>query len=1553
MSESRNASRLAATVRQFALLSTATAATSLLSSHVGTAICLCARPFASVLFSEEQIDSLVEKISSSFGDATANVAASSLLQRHEELARAREKAPPEAVFHVVDALEEALATLTVDQPVRAAWSRRLDYARSRIDDFFRESSTRIDEIFKAGNEVRVVELFSQPREIQDLFWNDIRRELITASPEEQRLAVTRRLEEAKGPLFDRIVLSLWRSLAENQELVNAITLDMSLFVQGTILPSLDRLEEGQSELRAASDALESQVAAGFARQSREIGELESTMTSLGDGLLDTQSMLLALSSRQSESLRSLVLELTTRWREHADAVQRVGARAEAHHAETTRRLDEIDQKLDRPQSLEARFNELEIKTRRQVEAALAREGIFKRRGVDRAVYENRQEQEAAVFRFAEPDPSNEPSEPCFVLTGQQGKGKTTLFCYLAKKLSETSTQRLTLLADLRETFGSTTQGVEDFLVQACGLAPATDVSFDGLLELGKLLRSENRILVVFFDGLNELASESGDAFARFNESFAAALAKTKAEDLPIRFCVSCRTIVWNELRKRNLDWFELIDKPGRTGSSADVGDFPIERIDEISTKYFEEYGIRSRLANYAVRRAFCDPIMLRYLCLAYDGKGDIGEITTVRRKEIFDRFVQSARKAIWSHVKKYRHLEYSNEDRARFEYVTMYLLHIAYRMFTEGGMSITLGQVHEVATATGHPDAELSLAELDSSRSVFFALRDQGIILTKTDQAGIYGFVFEAYFEYTLGRYFAWVLWPRWLQGGEGLTDEFKEGIRAQIGDQKRRQSARKNHEAGIDAGRAANLLSAIELAILVSEERPGPQEPQFFADEPNLFPALLSWMASAEHLGMLGKQLACSAIRKTRILNQKLLGRDHESQSLAQFDHLLQALDALIGSADFVVIWDVERTILRLAEADRDAVDRKLYAWARDGGLRTIFSIRCVGLLAKLDVEESAFQVQEIADTFRSLEADFWRTRELVAAILNIVDELRARATGSTRIQRTIATLQETVTELATSSECKYTRGAALGALPRLGAHDEEILDRALEIFQREPWKWAKWNFLFGLREAPLLASEALLRWTRNNLIALTASEDPVLVEGAAETCEVLFKHTKDVSWRQLKGTLVVQASRSTDGDGGTTAVVFEQSFLEPGYNNHIECRERLQAILGRLGEYRRHFTHLQSRAAADPDLRLVHDEILNSGESIDRHRDGSDWLDYIDDVRRNSELVSTGTLSDDEHYWLRSGPTELRYESFHVALQSAGAVLVAVDRVMTSATEVAWSLGRPPGHLANNTICMFNNIAIGARYALKTYGATTRHQIRRVLVIDCDAHHGIHTNRVFLEDPNVTYISTHVQGDYSTEEGELRDIGRGAGRGYSFNLPFPKFMPDAGYELIVERLIEPILDELAPDLIMVSAGFDAHLGDSLNPTGTLTEHSFIALARALRDYCRRTGTKVVGALEGGYGLEEMASSQLHLLNILGDWGVSPDKIGFSFTPEEVRDARRAAVDRFIAAHPETFAASNSEDYELEWAMNLNRAINRRIEISRQIYQDDSSYPLGFGLRR
>jgi acetoin utilization deacetylase AcuC-like enzyme len=230
----------------------------------------------------------------------------------------------------------------------------------------------------------------------------------------------------------------------------------------------------------------------------------------------------------------------------------------------------------------------------------------------------------------------------------------------------------------------------------------------------------------------------------------------------------------------------------------------------------------------------------------------------------------------------------------------------------------------------------------------------------------------------------------------------------------------------------------------------------------------------------------------------------------------------------------------------------------------------------------------------------------------------------------------------------------------------------------------------------------------------------------------------------------------------------------------------------------------------------------------------------------------------------------------SFRVALAAAGTCASAVDAVLGGEDVNALCLVRPPGHHATPTrsmgFCLFNNIALAAHYAL------TAHSLDRILIVDWDVHHGNGTQDVFYDDPRVMFFSIHRFGmGFYPGTGDDDETGTGKGLGYTLNVPvrYPTAHRDyevrRGYQSAFRSALEQAADKIKPQLVLVSAGFDAHALDPIGSLGLEVE-DFAWLTRQVLDVARtHAGGRLVSCLEGGYNLDVLAESvQAHLEDLL-----------------------------------------------------------------------------------
>jgi len=211
---------------------------------------------------------------------------------------------------------------------------------------------------------------------------------------------------------------------------------------------------------------------------------------------------------------------------------------------------------------------------------------------------------------------------------------------------------------------------------------------------------------------------------------------------------------------------------------------------------------------------------------------------------------------------------------------------------------------------------------------------------------------------------------------------------------------------------------------------------------------------------------------------------------------------------------------------------------------------------------------------------------------------------------------------------------------------------------------------------------------------------------------------------------------------------------------------------------------------------------------------------------------------------------------DSYQTALLAVGGVMLAVDAVMEGRVDNAFCAVRPPGHHAERDramgFCFFNNVALGAVYALEHFG------LERVAIIDWDVHHGNGTQHLFESDPRVFYVSLHEDPQHCYPgTGYRREEGKGAGQGFTLNLPLPPHSDDSDYLTALKKEALPRLQAFAPQFVFISAGFDAHTSDPLAHMN-VTREGYREMGQLLLDLAQETaGGRLVTVLEGGYNLE------------------------------------------------------------------------------------------------
>ena len=306
---------------------------------------------------------------------------------------------------------------------------------------------------------------------------------------------------------------------------------------------------------------------------------------------------------------------------------------------------------------------------------------------------------------------------------------------------------------------------------------------------------------------------------------------------------------------------------------------------------------------------------------------------------------------------------------------------------------------------------------------------------------------------------------------------------------------------------------------------------------------------------------------------------------------------------------------------------------------------------------------------------------------------------------------------------------------------------------------------------------------------------------------------------------------------------LVYDPIYLEHDTGDHVENSQRLIAAMSYLKEtgIEEKLTCLPSRPALLEELEMIH------------------TAEYVSHVKSKAENGG-GWLDPD---------TVMSPKSYEAALYAVGGLMVAVEAVMKGEVDSAFALVRPPGHHALHDrakgFCIFNNIAIAAKFALSKFS------LNRVLIVDFDVHHGNGTQDAFYADAKVLYFSTHQYPFYpGTGWVDETGTGEGEGEGTTVNFPMAVGWGDEEYLRAFNEVLVPVARRFQPQLILVSAGFDAHWADRLAMM-RVSVKGFAQMAMILKELaaglCQR---RLVFTLEGGYNLRVVASSIKAVFDVL-----------------------------------------------------------------------------------
>jgi acetoin utilization deacetylase AcuC-like enzyme len=304
---------------------------------------------------------------------------------------------------------------------------------------------------------------------------------------------------------------------------------------------------------------------------------------------------------------------------------------------------------------------------------------------------------------------------------------------------------------------------------------------------------------------------------------------------------------------------------------------------------------------------------------------------------------------------------------------------------------------------------------------------------------------------------------------------------------------------------------------------------------------------------------------------------------------------------------------------------------------------------------------------------------------------------------------------------------------------------------------------------------------------------------------------------------------------------IVRDERYLghKPGHT-HPEHPNRLKAVYRMLdADFSGELVLIEPRPATLEHLELVHTPA------------------YVKRVLKTADHRYTSLAPD----------TPASAETYLASWLAVGGCLKALDELMNRSLDACFCLIRPPGHHALKDraggFCVFNNIGIAARYAMKEHG------LRRILIVDFDIHHGNGINDLFHSEKEILYFSTHDPMLYPYT-GEWEDVGEGAGEGYTINVPLPRDLKDREFVYLYQEIAGAVMRAYQPQLVLAGAGFDAHEEDPIGQS-RLTEKAFGMLTRLLMGWRSEIGDPpVLFVLEGGYNPRALAASVKEVIQTL-----------------------------------------------------------------------------------
>jgi acetoin utilization deacetylase AcuC-like enzyme len=1070
--------------------------------------------------------------------------------------------------------------------------------------------------------------------------------------------------------------------------------------------------------------------------------------------------------------------------------------------------------------------------------------------------------------------------------------------------------------------------------------------------LSKNVRQKrSRALVIFVDAINENVAPVRDDVNVHLTKFADDYLNPKHKH-EIYLCVSVRKTYWDEQRRRfsnnptsaELGWLNYVYRPssGTTlASGAETASMLLENFagpefDAAYEKYREVYRIEGTIPDERTRNICSNPLMLQVFCISFYNQ-DIRDLDIIRNLvrdlDVFDKYAGGALVRAADDIGIRADEPVRDGETFAERAIRGLLLEIALGMVEHGRPFLSDDEVFHIAQ-TRAPDALViggqrieTVSGLYREGSALKAILSEGIILERSKAilngrhsvSGI-RFVFERYLEYSIGR----ALVRRWrLDNSE--PDQIFADFRRLMGQHVLLRGQ------GFD-----NLRLGLGIAVLVAEQTPDDFPRPIHLD-------LLRILGQDAEFDW--NQLACRVMMQLRTFNRADLATANEHYS--DVDALLAILDGLAEKNDFVIRWDIERALVRAVDAgEGHAVLEHMRAWMKSTAAfsQRLFSGESLGYLFKqrADYRQEVIGVlKEIVETSSTL--DFWILRSLMFSVGTMMDALESDAApgpADTSLEDELRRLPGKLLELSRNwwdrsvviadqierdamqdklspwlgwlwgDESPWTRvNAALATEQaciqgRCGTNTVRLLESLwLASTDYDPHvSWAVWHVL-----GQAIASGATPEESR--------LEAPRL---RSQIAEVAGQHRSDPRAAWVLRAQDASADDIPAGSIGPVTVVYHPEYGHTDLHNHPESKERVQAILD--------FLQAQDHAGAggrEALLSYVSPYSFRDWEDQEflRKVHGDGW------IRRVQELSSQLAAEDNSDIMLESD-LEVRAGSYEGAALAVRGAVCAVDLVTSMpSVRLALALVRPPGHLAGNKICIFNNIAVAARYGQQVIGAKNGDQKPHVLIVDCDAHHGKNTQDVFYQDGTVMYFSVHQAGVHPGT-GRFTERGKGDGAGCVVNVPIPARSGDRVYIEVLQRILQPILNGFKPELILVSLGFDAYCEDSFSQLN-LTERSYSEFAAVLLRYCQEhPAVRVAASLEGGYDLNSMGSCLWQFVSTFCEWASPADH-------ESAASAGTSWLDRYLlerdAGNPVTAIADRDHQQWHEDFVALETALRNQ----------------------